>query len=517
MKKIMFNEDWTHFLYNRIARNIAITREEIENFIYQYKDTQITDFSMNVNAQIASFPSKVMENFLDKYYAVEEEGVPVDYKDNDICRSMHIIYEKLGIDLYSCWINALRKINIRPWISVRMNDCHHNWQIHHVMISEKSRTRKDWYRVKHRQPPVGMQRANEDFYYWDKCFDYANPEVRNYMLDFISEVLERYDIDGLELDFTRELPSFAIGYEAAGREIMTNFVSSVKEMVDRIGKKRNKKIYLQTMIGADPETVYDWGYDFFAWARKGLIDSLVAIPRWETVYTELPVRFWKELLSPYKVEFAAGNQILTCDYPGGKESSSTLETALGTACAYRSQGADFTYLYNFMDYSGYEFGEKWFRDEKRNETVIRPHNLSQMLKSSGEISTMLNKRRRHLVSFNDFPNLWNKPVSRLPFECNDTNVYQIIRVMVGEVPVDSNIKLMFGIRSSDLLEDSNFTVFVNTVKCRLSDVFCVDEESGLTAYTFDVPDGIVIKDYIVAEIKNNNAPFTVEHIEADIE
>lgn len=517
MKKIMFNEDWFHFYWNRGSRNIELNETELRNFIYQYKDTDITDFAMNVNAQVASYPSKIIESFLSKYYAEQEEGTPVNFKDDHRARVMKHIYEDLGIDMYALWIDCLNEIGVRPWLSFRTNDCHANWEEHDILVGEDCRIHKDWYRVIHRTPDPSIELTSDDFFYWDKCFDYAIPEVREKMLALIEEAVDRYDVYGIELDFTRELPAFKLGYEAQGRAIMTQFVTDVRKLLDKFEKQRNKEIKLQVMVGADPQVVYNFGYDVAEWAKLGLIDSVVAISRWETIYNETPVRFWKQLLSPYNVEFAAGNQILTSDTPDKRPRlPATLEIDMGAIAVFRSQGADFTYLYNRMDHTGYRFGEKWFADDKRNESVIEPHNLKQLFAIGGTPEKVINSNRRHLVTFYDFPNPWDNRISKLPFTCKDKRYCEIVRIMTGIVPKDAEVKILLGVESEKKLSNDDFNITVNAKKCELSEIFVKDEDGKCFAYTFNVPSGIEYFDYAIAEISCVDISFTVTHIEINI-
>ena len=79
--KIMFNEDWIHFLWTRFENNIDVTEDVLREFIYQYKDTQVTDFAINMNGTVSSYPSKTRESFCDKFLAREENGVAVNYSN----------------------------------------------------------------------------------------------------------------------------------------------------------------------------------------------------------------------------------------------------------------------------------------------------------------------------------------------------------------------------------------------------------------------------------------------------
>ena len=50
----------------------------------------------------------------------------------------------------------------------------------------------------------------------DKAFDYGREEVRAYHTKLVKELIERYDFDGLELDWMRFGFHFRPGYESIG-------------------------------------------------------------------------------------------------------------------------------------------------------------------------------------------------------------------------------------------------------------------------------------------------------------
>ena len=111
--KLMFNEDWMHFIWSRFTRDIDVTEQVIKDFIYQYKDTQITDFAMNVNGTVSTFPSKIRQSFCDKYLATQENGIKVDYKNTHAKKAYEIFVEK-KLDFYQIWIDTLNEI--AAWI-----------------------------------------------------------------------------------------------------------------------------------------------------------------------------------------------------------------------------------------------------------------------------------------------------------------------------------------------------------------------------------------------------------------
>ena len=77
--RVVLNEDWIHFLWTRYEKNTEVTESTLRNFIYQYKNTQITDFTMNVNGSVSTFPSEIFDNFCNKYKRKTENGENVDY------------------------------------------------------------------------------------------------------------------------------------------------------------------------------------------------------------------------------------------------------------------------------------------------------------------------------------------------------------------------------------------------------------------------------------------------------
>ena len=96
--------------------------------------------------------------------------------------------------------------------------------------------------------------------FWqDRGRDYLIPEVRQEVLDYIAEMLERYDLHGLELDFQRQFNCFPPGHEEEGRQVMLDFVKEAFLM-----EKEN-----QQAIGLQCKVVIDGYTDFIFLNRDG--------------------------------------------------------------------------------------------------------------------------------------------------------------------------------------------------------------------------------------------------------
>ena len=64
--------------------------------------------------------------------------------------------------------------------------------------------------------------------------NYAVPEVREYMASIIVELISRFDVDGIELDYMRHPGYFRIEEAYANRYLMTDLIRFVREQMDAV-------------------------------------------------------------------------------------------------------------------------------------------------------------------------------------------------------------------------------------------------------------------------------------------
>jgi hypothetical protein len=68
MGRIIFNEDPNHFIYSRYTAGYkSITEKDCEDFILHYKDTDITDFMICVNASVTWYDCSCEKNIISQY------------------------------------------------------------------------------------------------------------------------------------------------------------------------------------------------------------------------------------------------------------------------------------------------------------------------------------------------------------------------------------------------------------------------------------------------------------------
>ncbi len=169
--------------------------------------------------------------------------------------------------------------------------------------------------------------------------DYKFPGVRDHLLAVIFELIERFGVAGVELDYFRH-PAFFRPEEAySNRYLMTDFIQRVRTRLDEVGAEQGRHLDLLVRV---PPTIYDSariGLDVERWIKEGLVDIVAAgggfIP------FEQPVR-----------EFVQAAEGTDCQILGSLEA---LRWALdedvlhALAARFWDAGVDGFYLFNYFN------------------------------------------------------------------------------------------------------------------------------------------------------------------------
>ncbi|MFC1525742.1 hypothetical protein ACFL6X_02905 [Candidatus Latescibacterota bacterium] len=148
--------------------------------------------------------------------------------------------------------------------SVRMNDTH-------GMFPDPSDPQMSQFLMDH--PEYVIKRSDG---IPERALDYAILEVRAHRLAIIEELARAYDIDGVELDFTRWAKLFAREEAPLKAPILTEFVGEVRRVLDEAASARGRdrltlgvqvleSLHLNLLAGMDPK----------AWVDNGWVDFLI--------------------------------------------------------------------------------------------------------------------------------------------------------------------------------------------------------------------------------------------------
>ena len=252
--QLYYNQDCTDFFWSsQIPPGKA--GETIDRYVDGIAGAGVTVFLCNSNARRTNYRSQVWDAFWDGYDPVGPDDQPFLAP---IPRSQVAAYRKgignmlavhqEGIDYPARVIQRCRHDGMSPWITLRMNDCHENDIPAHPFHGS--------FWIKNPQ----LRRKNCSGYF-ATCLDYANPEVRDFYMSLIVETLDRYDIDGLELDFMREPYVFSADKEREGAPILTGWMREVRKRTTDAAAKRGHPVRLGVRVPSRPEVAVAMGLD----------------------------------------------------------------------------------------------------------------------------------------------------------------------------------------------------------------------------------------------------------------
>lgn len=206
-----------------------------------------------------SWPSKVLERCYD---LMAKMLTTVDYKLNeDVMYSLHM----KGIDYLPLFIQKAHAQGLMFVASFRMNDTHIKSHPHSFMSPEFWKIHQH-YRI---------WDATDAKSYYNAALDYSFPQVRNRYRDAIVEMASEYDVDGIELDFTRSPYFFQPSEAWRKRTILTRFVREVRDALKRIGAERKRPLILILRIPSRERVLTTAGIDARQWIKERLAPILV--------------------------------------------------------------------------------------------------------------------------------------------------------------------------------------------------------------------------------------------------
>jgi hypothetical protein len=124
----------------------------------------------------------------------------------------------------------------------------------------------------------------------EKCrhLNYALPEVRQHRKDLIADLCSRYDLDGFELDFTRDnYHNFTKTDVDRAADILTEYMRELHELLVGIGEQRGRPIGFGVRIPGTLEVCLQSGFDIETWVNDDLVTSLTPTVYYDTT-CELP-------------------------------------------------------------------------------------------------------------------------------------------------------------------------------------------------------------------------------------
>ncbi len=325
-RRVVYNFDGDSCMWTRAGGNgpVATDIDDMKTLIKEiaFEGSQVDTMLVCINAQVMYYPTKV--GTMRGTQCSPEQREKWSANEKQRFTNMKRFFDN-GIDPYAIMLAEAKRRGLEALLTFRMNDAHGN---------DFLRT-KFW--IDHPKYRLGGG------------LDFAHDEVRDYVFHLIQEAVQRYDCDGIELDFNRFPTFFKNGTTEERVKKMNALVKRVHVMLDEEGKKRQRHLVLAVRIpsnyGKTPpsyETSRKIGCDPAAWAKNGWIDFLT-VSEFLYVRYDLPIAPWKKLIT--EVPIYGG---IECIEARSKTGNLTAQQYLRAARNRWKNGVDGIYIFNFF-------------------------------------------------------------------------------------------------------------------------------------------------------------------------
>jgi len=174
-----------------------------------------------------------------------------------------------GTDPLEVIVTWCRENDREAFWSMRMNDTHDG---------SNAAMRPQW-KLDRPHLLMGTEEQPPRYGRWTSV-DYGEQEVRELAFDVIEDVMVRYAVDGVELDFYRH-PVFFRAHAEGGqatdenRAQMTDLIRRVRAAADEIGARRGRPILLSARVPDSLGYASAVGLDLGTWIEERLLDIVI--------------------------------------------------------------------------------------------------------------------------------------------------------------------------------------------------------------------------------------------------
>lgn len=323
-----------------------VGRAQIAGFVEELAGTQVDTLMCCPQAWMTPlWPSEIDPKWRDEA-PVQTEPLPeCDWKYFE--KAYYRIRRTMltGCDPTGLTVESARRAGLRPFISYRMNE------IHYVRFPDCPTHSRFW----REHPEWHLSPGGTG-----SPLNYLIPEVRNRYLAILSELVERYDVDGLELDFMRHPTLFPPGCVDEGTGVLTDFVGRVHDLLCRVSECRGRRLRLSVRVPRSPAACRAAGMDVAQWDERGWLDIVNASPHFRTT-PELDIEGFRQCVRHAlifgELHFNTQGGATSSGYSNNINRRTTPLIYETTALSFWDRGVDGISFFNFAYTRDHSFGE----------------------------------------------------------------------------------------------------------------------------------------------------------------
>jgi hypothetical protein len=254
-----------------IAQEIAADKTRAGRVVHAWDGCSVWSAILNVDyygppnrevpAPAAEFSKRILEELVDEEAAAHVDAISYclftafwselpSSKLTDIFPWRPPGMDEAGMDPLKVLIDRCHHHGMKFIADIRMNDRHGDRQ--------------------------GIAKEHPEWIILGSANDYALDEVREAMLAFTKEVLDGYEVDGIEYDYMRWCHMFKPGEGKENAHLLTEFTRKTRQLLDDAAKRRGiDRLEFGVRV---PQTIAECdylGFDVATWIKEGLVDFVV--------------------------------------------------------------------------------------------------------------------------------------------------------------------------------------------------------------------------------------------------
>ncbi|MDA0335806.1 MAG: hypothetical protein O2782_11615 [bacterium] len=331
---IIYNWDGAPHGYSAAGQSLD---EFLELTYAPLADTQVGALFWCMGEHSARWQSQRLEQLGDIHGRLYENTATYHLTEN--IRRM----TERGEDPQAALIERGRELGLAVYASLRINDNHFEGaqvsdlpRMHHTELTELRRQHPEWL--------LG-DRTSEWF---ALSWDLSIPQVRQHRLDHLREICERWDWDGIELDWQRH--PFHLPEDEAWRlrYTLTDLQRAARQLTNDIAQRRGRPLHVAVRVAGTLASCARIGYDVAAWIDEDLCDIVIPAGAAATD-PSLDIRAFVDLCQPRGIRVYGGFDGGLPDPWVGPEDRVHKDQLRTRAIAsrYHAAGADGVYAFNW--------------------------------------------------------------------------------------------------------------------------------------------------------------------------
>jgi len=259
-------------------------------------------------------------------------------------RKQVLALKAAGTETLRLAIDFCHQRDMEILFSLRMNDIHDSFS-----PAEMPQWKREHPEFVLGKPEDKSKYPESDPRWFWSAWNYEIPEVREKIFRVLEDVCQRYDVDGLHLDYWRHIKFFPPTQELQPVEprhveMMNDFLRRIRQMTEREGQRRGRPLIIAASVPLTVERSLFVGLDIKTWLKEDLVDVLAGDGGYTPQAMAPQVRKLTALTHQYGVPF------YPCISRKGMVKGpldSTVEAWRGTAMNIWHAGGDGVFVYDY--------------------------------------------------------------------------------------------------------------------------------------------------------------------------